>query len=135
MINFTKLHYAVGIIFGVVFLLTGVYMLVNFPELYDGREEIRMMFRATHIYILFSVLVNLMTANYCVGKGVSRYPLLSGLASWLILITPIVFFIAFMFEPPAYLIDRPISFWGVVSLVAGVVLHSLLNTPLLKAKL
>jgi hypothetical protein len=127
MIRFGKSHILIGILFLVIFLLSGVYMLINFPELYAGREEIRMMFRATHIYILLASLVNLMAGNYLLSKFECRFLQLRRLASSLIIVAPFLFFIAFVIEPPSYLIERPISFWGVVALVAGVILHSILN--------
>ena len=127
MIFFAKVHYLTGIAFFALFLLTGAYMLFNFPELYAGREEVRMMYRATHIYILMSALINLMAGSYLVNLKSTNFQSLRKISSLLILVTPILFFIAFIYEPADYLIERPISFWGVVFLVAGVLLHSLLN--------
>jgi len=124
---FKRAHIFVGLIFFVLFLLTGAYMIFTFPELYAGREEVRMMYRATHIYILMSALVNLMTGSYLCNVKKPSFLNLKRLASLLILVTPVLFFIAFMFEPPDYLIDRPITFWGVVFLFIGVMLHTLLN--------
>ena len=124
---FIQAHFFVGIAFFVLFLLTGVYMILNFPELYEGREEIRMMYRATHIYILMSSLVNLMPGNYLLGISGVNLMAFRKIASLLILVTPLVFFTAFIVEPPEYLIERPIAFWGVVLLVTGVILHTLLN--------
>ena len=127
MIFFAKAHYLTGIAFFALFLLTGAYMLFNFPELYADREEIRMMYRATHIYILMSALINLMAGSYLLNLKSTNFQSLRKISSLLILVTPILFFIAFIYEPAGYLIERPISFWGVVLLVAGVILHSLLN--------
>lgn len=120
-------HLLVGIVFFILFLLTGVYMALNFPELYSGREEVRMMFRSTHIYLLMSALINLMTGNYLLHAKQTSYSMLTKLASLLIVITPVLFFAAFFIEPQGYAIERPVSFWGVVFLVAGVLLHALLN--------
>ena len=122
-----KGHFLIGTVFFVLFLLTGAYMHFNFPELYRGREEIRMMYRATHIYILMSALINLMTGNYLLQIKPLSFLLLRQLASLLILVAPILFFMAFLSEPPEYLVERPISFWAVVFLVVGVMLHALLN--------
>lgn len=120
-------HFAIGSIFLVLFLLTGAYMLFNFPELYGAREEVRMMFRSTHIYILMSALMNFMAGNYIVSLNKRNFSKIRALASALILISPILFLCAFFYEPPDYLIDRPISFWGVVSLLVGVLIHTILN--------
>lgn len=86
-----------------------------------------MMYRATHIYILMSALINLMAGNYLLQATQFSFLILRKLASLLILVTPILFFIAFIYEPARYLIERPVSFWAVVFLVAGVILHSFLN--------
>jgi hypothetical protein len=127
-----KVHFIIGISFLGLFLLTGAYMILNFPELYDGRDEVRMMYRATHIYILMSALLNIMTGNYLLQSSSASFLLVRKLASVLILITPIIFFAAFIYEPPEYLVERPVSFWGVVFLLAGVMLHALVNISWLK---
>lgn len=128
---FIQGHFIIGVVFFVLFLLTGAYMIVNFPELYVGREEVRMMYRATHIYILMSALMNLMAGCYLFYAKHESFIFLRKVSSVLILITPILFFIAFIFEPPDYLIDRPISFWAVIFMVAGVTLHAMLNLKFL----
>jgi hypothetical protein len=124
---FAVTHFAIGIIFFALFLITGAYMIFNFPGLYDGREEIRMMYRATHIYILMSALLNLITGSYLLQSDNLNFLILKKMASLLILLAPVLFFFAFIFEPPEYLVERPISYWGVVFLLVGVMLHALLN--------
>lgn len=124
---FTQAHFFIGIVFFLLFLLTGAYMILNFPDLYGGREEVRMMYRATHIYILMSALINLMAGSYTLQMTTLSFLILRRLASLLILITPILFFIAFIYEPAEYLIERPVSFWGVLFLLVGVLLHASLN--------
>ena len=109
-------------------------MIFNFPELYAGREEVRMMYRATHIYILMSALVNLMTGSYLLNNHNSSFQSLRKIASILILATPPLFFTAFVYEPNEYLIDRPFAFWGVLFLLIGVMLHTLLNIKWLTKK-
>lgn len=74
-----------------------------------------------------SALINLMTGNYLLQIKPLSFLLLRQLASLLILVAPILFFMAFLSEPPEYLVERPISFWAVVFLVVGVMLHALLN--------
>ena len=91
-----KSHFVIGLLFLALFLLSGIYMMFNFPELYVGREEIRMMFRATHIYILMSALVNLMTGNYLRNNSVKSFVKFRRLASSLILVAPFLFFVAFI---------------------------------------
>lgn len=125
--KFAILHFVIGLVFLILFLLSGVYMSQNFPELYSGREEIRMMYRATHIYILMSALLNLITGSYLLNLKNPNFVKIRVVASGLIYITPVLFSIAYIYEPPAYLIDRPITFWTVLCLFSGVMLHSLLS--------
>ncbi len=91
-----------------------------------------MMYRATHIYLLMSTLINLMAGNYLLHVKQFSFLNLKRFASLLILVTPVLFFIAFIYEPVSYLIERPISFWAVIFLVSGVMLHALLNIKWLK---
>ncbi len=119
------LHTAVGLVFLLLFLLTGAYMLINFPELYGKREEVRMMYRATHIYLLMSALLNLMaSAQYGVLISQSKLTKLRVIASLAILLAPVLLLIAFFVEPSSYRKDRPFSFIAIVILFAGTFIHS-----------
>jgi len=95
-----KLHLAVWALFLILFLATGAYMITHFPELYQGREEVRMMYRATHIYILMASLLNLAFALVYLGQGAAPSRTQT-LASCLILATPLLFLVGFWAEPPA----------------------------------
>lgn len=119
-----KLHIGTALVFFVAFLLTGAYMLFSFPELYGGREEVRMMYRATHIYLLLACLLNLMTGNLLLAVELQRFNRLRGMASIVMLITPALFLLAFFTESPNYAIERPISFNTMLAMVASVALLS-----------
>lgn len=115
-----KFHFFMGTTFFGIFLATGVYMFLGFPELYQQDQAIRMMYRSTHIYILMSALINL-TVFLVYHAKISFYSnKISGFSSVLLLISPVLMFIGFVVEPPQYLIERPVSFWGVIFLVVGV---------------
>jgi uncharacterized membrane protein YwaF len=119
-------HLVIGALFLAIFLLTGVYMFVNFPDLYQGREEVRMMFRATHIYILMAALINILCGTSNVGQCRASFAWLSSVASVLIMLAPVLFVTGFAIEPTEYRLDRPVSFWGVVALLTGVLLRAIL---------
>lgn len=125
---FRILHLFTGAVFLLVFLATGYYMSQNFPNLYQGREEIRMMYRATHIYILFAAATNLLAAH-ALNTFSNWLSKVQVVASLLFLVAPFLVFFGYIIEPPTYMIERPVSFWGIVSLFIGVVLVSLLNLP------
>ncbi|MCH2190214.1 MAG: hypothetical protein MK188_04750 [Gammaproteobacteria bacterium] len=107
-----------------LFLATGAYMIFSFPELYSGREEVRMMFRASHIYLLFAALINLMAANVRTSDRKGKHDLAFNLSSGLIIGSTILFAVAFWVEPVVYAIHRPITFWAVVSMFVGVLAHT-----------
>jgi len=121
-----KWHLAVGFLFLLIFLATGAYMFFGFPDLYQGREEIRMMYRASHIYILFAGSVNLLMAG-----GLNSYnnwlASVQMLASIAVLLAPVLILVGFIIEPPSYLVERTFTFWGIVFLFSGVLLRSLLH--------
>lgn len=125
-------HLIVGGVFLVLFLLTGVYMLDQFPELYKNREEVRMMYRATHIYLLFAALLNLLSWQQFKSSPFVFGGNVRSLASVLIALSPLILFVAFCLEPASYMIERPIGFWGVVCAFVGVMLHTALQIPLVR---
>lgn len=134
MFQVSFIHTVVGTVVLISFLLTGVTMLIMFPELYAGRQEIRMMYRATHIYLLMSSLINLMAGIYTRSSQDTSFIRIRLFASWCLIVAPAFILVAFFTEPATYAIDRPYSFWGIVLLLAGVVLHSLVTLPWLSRK-
>ena len=119
-----KAHLAIGIFMVLLFLATGAYMMFSFPELYSGREEVRMMFRASHIYLLFAALINLMAANVRTSGRKENSGLALNLSSGLIIGSTVLFAVAFWVEPLVYAIHRPITFWAVVFMFIGVLVNT-----------
>lgn len=116
-----ELHSGVGVVTVIVFLGTGLYMRMNFPELYGPNEVIRYLYRANHIYLLFSGLLN-------IAAGFPSPPSLSGwknnlfrIGSWLLLGAPVIFLWAFIAEPSTASPMRPLTFLGVGVCLSGIV--------------
>jgi hypothetical protein len=110
--------FAVGIL-----LLTGAFMRTHFPGAYAGNEAIRYLYRASHLYILFAGLVHLAFGSaLVVSAGGWRRGTQAGASLLLFLGLPILLW-AFFVEPPRGLPKRPRTLAGVVSLLAGTVLH------------
>ena len=57
-------HLIFGIVMFVVFVTTGKYMRVDFPDKDAIPQELRMLMRSRHIYILFSALIHLALGVY-----------------------------------------------------------------------
>jgi len=116
-----RLHFFLGIILIIVFLLTGQYMeYVHNRVLPDG---VRTLYRSRHIYILFSGLINISLGIYFVylPKGWRRSLQLIG--SVLIAIAPVLLLAGFFYEPPRGLEQTKIARYGIYATAAGMLLH------------
>lgn len=101
--------------------------------LQDGNLDpvYRMIHRSRHIYILFAALINLLVSlSWVRAEGWRNLVRCS--ASGLILISGVLLPIAFVVEPGLRRIAAPITFYGVVSALAGTVLF--VATQLLPAR-
>lgn len=115
-----RVQRSLGVVFVVVFLLTGVAMARGFPALYAEHEGVRMMYRATHIYILLASLLNIaasLSPAAATGRWTRRGELL---ARVLLMGTPPLLSVAFFLEPASYDLERPLTFWAIVACLAGV---------------
>ena len=59
-----RAHLTLGFVTFLGFICTGVYLRLHQADLVDGPEAIRIAFRANHIYILMSALINLTLGVY-----------------------------------------------------------------------
>ena len=65
-------------------------------------------------------LINLAVGSYLIYSENPTVKLLQKLGGSFIMLAPVILLVAFIVEPANMLIDRPISFWGIVMLLAGV---------------
>lgn len=101
-----RVHGITGSLTIAVFLATGLYLRSAFPELYGDREAVRFLFRANHVYILFSGLLNIMAALI---PPASRKPVLQSLGSLALVLSAPVFIAAFVLEPSQASPMRPVT--------------------------
>src|SRR5260221_11661421 len=59
-----RLHLIFGILVFVVFVVTGRYMLVDFPDKGLIPLDLRLLMRSRHIYIFFSAMIHLALGIY-----------------------------------------------------------------------
>ena len=57
-------HLIFGIVVFIVFVTTGKYMRVDFPDKDIIPQDLRLLMRSRHIYILFSALIHLSLGAY-----------------------------------------------------------------------
>ncbi|MEJ7622452.1 MAG: hypothetical protein WKF34_00515 [Pyrinomonadaceae bacterium] len=61
-----RTHFIFGVLLFIVFAITGRYMRVDFPDKEIIPQDLRLLMRSRHIYILFSALIHLMIGVYMV---------------------------------------------------------------------
>ncbi len=120
--NHTSLHIAVGVITVLIFLGSGIYMKMHFPDLYASNEIIRYQYRANHVYILMSGLINLMAGLNVQPNYTGWRILIARGSTTLLLIAPLILTAAFLLEPIQGAPEKPVTFLGVLFLLAGVLL-------------
>ena len=117
-----KLHLAVGIALLLVFVSTGAFM--KWEQVHgDALDPLyRMMHRSRHIYILFAGLIHLMAYRaHDDGSSGSRSILLR-ISSGFLFASAVLFSIAFLVEPQLHRVAAPVTFFGVLLALIGVLL-------------
>ena len=117
------LHLGVGLAGVVVFLGTGIYLRMVFPELYATNEALRYVYRANHVYVLFASLINLVLGLRVAGGLVGGRAKLALAGSLLALASPVVLCFAFVLEAPEVSPDRILTLLGVFAAAFGVAAH------------
>jgi hypothetical protein len=122
-------HLIVGGFTVITFLLTGLYMRKNFPELYGDNQAMRMMFRSSHIYILLIGLLNVVFGSYLTLSLENWKRILQVIGSALILAATGMLIYAFFHEPFLSGIHRPVTFKAVIMLLTGTLGHFVGSLP------
>lgn len=123
-----NVHYLIGALTLILFIVSGQYMGLRYqgfvvPELYGHNEVVRYLFRANHIYLLLPALVNLLLGSYLTlspqrGRRVVQY-----IGSGLLFVSTLLLLAAFVIEPPQPSPDRPLSYYGLIAVFGGALLH------------
>ena len=118
-----KVHFIVGTLGVIVFLLTGVYMHFEFDHLKGMEDGARMLLRSSHIYILLSAVINLSFGLYLVQveKGFRRY--VQNVISIIVIIAPLLLLTGFYLEHNMTGLQREYTRWGIYGLfLVGILL-------------
>lgn len=130
MITLKRIHFYFGLVIVVHFLITGLFMRQNIFSLEPGDTTVRMMFRANHIYILFSGLINLLISHSY--KRESSANIFHFVVSITLILTTIGISGSFYIDPmkhldmTAHLIQRKLTGYFVIGCFLGTGLHLLL---------
>ena len=118
-----RFHLIIGLIVVVVFLLTGQYMDRYHQHLMYMTDGPRMLYRTRHIFILMSGLLHLGIGSYFRYHATNVRRTLQIVGSVFITISPILFTVAFFYEPRLADLNAPLSLAGMIMIAVGTLLH------------
>lgn len=118
-------HLIFGFVLFIVFTQTSAYMRADFPDKEAISQELRILMRSRHIYILFSALIHLALGVYLqMRPGVAR-TILQYAGSVVLFASSILLVWAFFVETYSLQHFSDISRYGIYTSLAGVALHLL----------
>jgi hypothetical protein len=123
-----RLHLAVGVVGVIGFLLTGQYMDRAHDHLRGMDDARRLLFRSTHLYLLFGSLLNLTLGLHLSPATGWRWWVRTA-GSLLVLGTPVFAAAAFFTEPWLSGLDRPYTRPAAYGALAGMLLHLICWAP------
>ena len=119
-------HPVIGVAGLFTFLYTGRYMLRHFPAAYREHQEIRFLYRANHLYIMFASVLNLVLGRSAQSGASERWRgILMAVSSVEILLAVPVLIVAFYLEPPLAGAIRRTTLLGCVLVFGGGVLRAI----------
>lgn len=125
-------HLIFGIVLFVVFLATGRFMRMDFPDKDIIPQELRLLMRSRHIYILFSSLIHILLGLYLrMHEDVWR-KCLQVFGSILLFLASALLIWAFVFETYSAKHFSEISRYGLYASLAGTIFHLLSQNRILK---
>lgn len=128
------LHLVVGVFVLLAFLGTGQFMDRRLDHLVGMPDAPRALYRSSHIYILFSGLLNLVLGTYVTPSGSPVGRLVQYLGSALLLAPAGLFLYGFFVETPLALIERPMIRRGIYWSLYGALLHGVAGLAVREAR-
>ena len=117
------MHLLLGIALFIVFVTTGKFMRIDFPDKDIIPPELRLLMRSRHIYILFSGLIHLMLGVYLQIRPQIWQKILQYAGSFLLTSASVLLIWAFVTETYQLQHFSSISRYGIYLSLAGTVFH------------
>jgi hypothetical protein len=122
-----KLHLIFGILLFVVFVTTGRFMRWDFPDKEIIPQELRILMRSRHIYILFSACIHILLGVYFQRQTQNWRKYLQTFASFLLIASSFVLVYGFIYETYQTQHFSDVSRNGIYLTLAGTILHVIAN--------
>ena len=119
-----RVHLVWGMLALAAFVLSGQVMLRHTPPMHLLGDDMRLMYRSRHIYLLGSGIANVLLGLYLVpGRALWRLSLQCA-GSFLFLAAPVLLAMAFLVETGHGLDRTWRSSFGLFAMVGGTLLHT-----------
>jgi NhaP-type Na+/H+ or K+/H+ antiporter len=116
-------HLAVGTAVFIAFAVTGKYMRVDFPDKDVIPQDLRLLMRSRHIYILFNSLIHLVLGAYLVLRPIVLQKALQITGSILLTVASVLLVRAWYVETYDLQHFTDASRWGIYTTLTAVGLH------------
>ena len=116
-------HLVFGVVLFFVFTTTGSYMRADFPDKEAIPQELRILMRSRHIYILFSALIHLALGSYFRFSLASWRKAFQLFGSIALTVSSGLLVWAFVSEIYNFRHFSEISRFGIYTSLAGIILH------------
>lgn len=116
-------HLIFGVTAFIVFAVTGQYLRADFPDKDIIPQELRLLMRSRHIYILFSALIHLMLGVYLRMSPKGWRRAMQYIGSFLLTVSSAVLLWGFIVETYSLAHFSDISRNGIYLSLAGVIFH------------
>jgi len=117
------LHLIFGILLFIIFLATGEFMRADFPDKDIIPQDLRLLMRSRHIYILLSSLIHICLGVYLRIHAKTWRKFLQVFASVLLILGSILFVWAFIYETYNLQKFSEISRFALYATLAGTIFH------------
>ena len=118
-----KAHLIFGIIIFIIFLITGRFMRVDFPDKEIIPPDFRLLMRSRHIYILFSSFIHILLGVYWRTETRIWRKYLQYFGSFLLLVGSVFLVWAFVYETYTTRQFSEASRWGIYLSLGGTLAH------------
>lgn len=125
----SRFHLIFGILLFIVFTVTGRYMRVDFPDKEAIPQELRLLMRSRHIYILFSALIHIALGVYLRLRPAMWRKVVQLAGSGMLVFASVFLVWAFAVETYDLQHFSNLSRYGIYFSLAGIVLHLIGGMP------
>jgi hypothetical protein len=119
------MHLVIGTLGMAVFLGSGQYMHWVHGHLQGMPDGPRMLYRSSHIYLLWSSLLNILLGCYLVQLRHRALRVAQVLASLCLLAGPFLLAASFFTESNSHALARPLARYAIYLALAGVLTHAI----------